>query len=173
MLAIMLPLSSFETAEFNVVVSSQSSLKCVPPTDGTIISEASPRIRSSVTFAPDVSVRTHLHIKEFYKEELHASWYNKRELNLIRSCARCEAKFQRLGILRHHLGSYCTRGLEFRTTDGLQRMKNKIAARQAVLEASSSSDNAECLAQVYSVYSRPCQKAAQDLALQDEKDADI
>jgi hypothetical protein len=180
----MSPLSSFEAAEFNAVAASPySSLKCVPAitNDTRLISTSSPRRRSSVTFSPEVTVRLHLHINEIHKKDVRATWYNPRELHLIRACARCEAKYQRLGLLApsHFHGSSCTRGLELRSSSvlGPLRMKNMIAARQAVFEVQASSSSFSCsfdaeyLAQVYRFYSRPCQKAARDLALQDEKDA--
>jgi hypothetical protein len=168
-------ISSFENDGELIVVSEQSSLKYVAATNDATLSPPA-LLGRVVTFSPDVTVRLHLHINEISDEEFHAVWCNKNELKLFRACARYEAiLLSRMGLLPHNSDKYCMRGLEFRTQEAsFQRKKTKIAAREAVLVASYYyDDDTEYLAQVYSTYSRPCQKAAHDLALQDEIDAHI
>jgi hypothetical protein len=171
----MLPLiSSFENDGEFIVASEHSSLKSVSATDEAALSP--PASRRVVTFCPEVTGRLHLHINDISDEEFHAAWYSKNEFKFIQACVRYEAT--RLstmpGLLPHNdSGEYCLRGIEFRSPQAsFERKKNKIAAREAVLAASYYyDDDAEYLAQVYSSYSRPCQKAAHEFAIQDEKEA--
>jgi hypothetical protein len=181
----MLPLFSFVNGEFVVVASDRSSSKwtstqrqCTIPATKAL----SPASRKAVTFAPEVSGILHLHINNFSNKEAEASWYTKDEFNLIRADAKFAATLLTKGLLTHDSDKYCKRGLEFRTPEGaIRRIKNKNAAREAVLDEQQffqeekisyyHPDNVDYLAEVYSSYSRHCQKAAHELALQDEKDA--
>ena len=131
-----------------------------------------------VTFNKLVMVVPHEHINNFSDQEIRDSWYNKRELDQIKTdiIDTVQNKMATRGSHYDETGesSYCTRGLEYRTRLGMEQRKNtRCNAWDAVLDEQdrqwcNGEYNDERLAQVYMACTRKSVRVALLLARQDK-----
>jgi hypothetical protein len=88
-----------------------------------------------VKFNKFVLVRTVDHINDLSDEEICNSWYQKAEYRRIRACSVATVRKISYGTYHSDTDHSCSRGLEARTTLGLQIRKNhKLETLVAVLD---------------------------------------
>ena len=133
----------------------------------------SPISKRSVSFSPYVHVKRTLHINNYSLEEIEASWYDQADFQRMRDeddvIVQMMEKRQTIDEAK-----YCTRGLEFRTTQGAQqRLRNKAEARDAVLDEQDvqwtmGMTNPQALSSVYAELCKHCSITATMIGRMDE-----
>ena len=141
------------------------------------------KIKKSISFAPNVRAKRHLHINDYSAEELEACWFDSEESATIKEECLAVAMFcstAQQNVEDNYRTGFCKRGVEHLTQIGAeQRMNNKIEAWDAILDAQEhmrgdADDDVPdptYLANVYQSISYKCLTEAHLRALQDERDA--
>jgi hypothetical protein len=92
-------------------------------------------VRKKVYFSHKIRIKPTLHIRDYTQEEIEATWFSKTDFENIKADMRFALGLLRAGILDQDTISYCRRGLECRTKEGVRkRMFNKASTRNAVLD---------------------------------------
>ena len=130
--------------------------------------------RNKVGFVPHVMVYDVPSAQSFSDDQLQSIWYSREDISRIKQ--EC-TETVKLMIGQHALDpdTQCSRGLEFRTPEGLKRrQRNKHSSIDAVLDEQdrqwdNDEEDAEYLADVYRDYSLPCQAMAHRMGLRDQR----
>jgi hypothetical protein len=138
------------------------------------VKESPTKPRKTVRFEPHVKVHDVGHIDDYSYEQISKIWYNDEDTAATK--AEC-ADTVRLMIAQQPIdtNTYCSRGLEYRTPEGLRRrQRNKLIAIDAVLDEQDTQwdndeDDVKFLATVYRECSLPCQAMAHRMAFCDER----
>jgi hypothetical protein len=134
-------------------------------------------VRKKVYFSHRIRTRPTLHVRDYTKEEIVATWFSKTDFENIKADMRFALGWLRAGILDQDTISYCRRGLECRTKEGTRkRMFNKASTRNAVLNEQDRQldifvTDLEAIAKIYIAASRLSQVSARTMGLFDEKEA--
>ena len=141
----------------------------------------STKAKKSVTFAPHVRAKRHLHVNDFTPEELEACWFDGEDFECIKD--ECQAialvcSSSKFLVEDNDKLGFCKRGIEHLTQKGMKRrLQNKVTGWDAVLDAQqdvvASSDPTVYIAKAYHKISYECLIAAHARGLQDEKDSPL
>jgi hypothetical protein len=167
--------SNLDDEDFCNVPSSRTS--DVKKPRGSITSKST-TTRRSVAFNRSVKVHLGLHLVDFTREEVAASWYSRTEMAAMKQDAKVAAKtLETLGLRKCHADpNFCVRGLEIRTTAGSRaRMQSKISARKTVMQEqrrqlSEGRVDPKYIAVLYMTDCRDSQVMAHELGIDDEHD---
>jgi hypothetical protein len=167
--------SNLDDEDFCYVPSLRTS--DVNTTRGSITSKSTTK-RRSVAFNRSVKVHRGLHLVDFTREEVAASWYNRTEMSAMKQDAKVAAKtLETLGLRKCHADpNFCVRGLEIRTTAGSRvRMQSKISARKVVMQEQQRQLNEgrvdpKYIAVLYMADCRDSQVMAHEFGMDDEHD---
>jgi hypothetical protein len=129
-----------------------------------------------VSFDREVVLRTHLHVNDYTDEEIRLTWYSQDE-DLAATIAECKHTIKLMKAGKWHEGNstFCSRGLEYRTSGGAPRLRqqHKCAAWDAVEAEQQRQRRAggvfdkEVLAQVYIACTDHCARVARVIAIND------
>ena len=140
------------------------------------ITSKSTTARLSVTFQRSVKVHRGLHLLDYTREEVAASWYSRTEMSAMKQDVKEAANtLETLGFRKCHADpNFCVRGLEIRTTAGSRaRIQSKISARQVVMQEQQRQlkegrVNPKYMAILYITDCRDSQVLAQEAGMDDE-----
>jgi hypothetical protein len=130
--------------------------------------------QKNVSFHEHAYVVWHLHVDDYSHEETSRTWYTWEEIDEIKLGCAQTVREMAAGIC-DDAEAFCTRGLEYRTQDGMRmRQKNKFAAWDVVhIEQSRQWEQGVCeedsLAEAYGACTMQCSRAACLLATVDER----
>lgn len=136
-------------------------------------------VLKKVSFSNQKQIRSTVHIRDYTKEEIEATWLTETDYANIKAEMRLAIALVHAGIVlgEEDTMSYCHRGLECRTKKGsTRRMINKTIARDAVLDEQdrqydSFVTDSEAIAKFYIAICHPSQVSARIMGMSDEKDA--
>jgi hypothetical protein len=130
--------------------------------------------RNKVSFNTLAFVRETLHVSNYSQEEKRKVWYQKCEMNHIRSEMVATVRLMLRGGYEDDNEEHCMRGLEFRSRAGdSKRSENKLVALEAVLDEQDTQYdggiiNAKAISSVYRRVSLQCRNEANVRGTRDE-----
>jgi hypothetical protein len=133
-------------------------------------------VTKSLTFAPQIRIRSIIHIDEFTDEEVSACYYHKEEMHRVRLEVKATVQMFQVGELEKDTPHFTKRGTEYRTPDAVKRRnRNKQMAADAVFDEQEDQWDggvldSELLAIIYQAASSHCQVAAHNMALEYENE---
>jgi hypothetical protein len=99
----------------------------------TMTGPMTPKSRRSVSFAPQVDIKSTLHLYDYTEEEIKATWYTNDDYKMVKLAYRVTVSM----VTQCELlpPDQCFRGLEHKTKEGMQaRMMSQIQSLSAVMD---------------------------------------